>query len=357
MKEPRTTLRGNLKHLLTDMIFLVIAAVISGADEWTKIELFGKSQLPWLRKYVPLANGIPSHDTLGRVFGMLDHNELSHAFSQWTNQLADLTNDEVIAIDGKTMKGSRNREHGLKAIHMVSAFASANGICLGQVACEQKSNEITAIPELLKLIAIKGCTITIDAIGCQAKIAKQIRKGEADYILAVKENQEELHLQVQKVFEITPVDSSDEDVDKGHGRVETRKCSIINDLAFLDGKEKWVDLSSIIKIESERFIQSKNKLEKETRYYISSLKENAKTINKKIRSHWSVENNLHWMLDVNFNEDKSRKRIQNSAKNFNVFSKIALTLITNEKSTKVSNKGKIYYAGIDPAYREKVLKI
>jgi predicted transposase YbfD/YdcC len=339
------------------MIFLVISAVISGANNWKEIELFGKSQILWLRKFVPLEKGIPSHDTLGRVFSVLDYKKFSQSFMEWIQTISSLAEGEVIAIDGKRLCGSSDKVLGIRAIHMVSAFASDNGLCLGQTTCDEKSNEITAIPELLDILSIKGCTVTIDAMGCQCKIAEKIIEKEADYILAVKDNQKELHEQIEKMFEINKPQSVDIDVDSGHGRIEIRKCEVVSNLAFFDVEKEWAGLKTVVKIESERFIQVEKRTQKEIRYYISSVAEEAKAMNQKIRKHWRIENNLHWILDVNFGEDSSSRRKGDSAKNFNLVSKIAISLLTKEISEKNSMALKRYKAALDTDYREKVLKI
>ncbi len=362
MEEPRRTKGGNHRHLLTEMIFLVISAVVSGAGSWTEIELFGKSQLEWLRKFTPFKSGIPSHDTLGRVFSLIDYEQFSNCFVEWVATISKLTEGEVAAIDGKRLRGSFDTAGNQKAIHMVSAFATINGLCLGQEVCEEKSNEITAIPKLLELLAIKGCVVTIDAMGCQTEIAESIIKKGADYILAVKQNQKELYEQIQKVFQITNPASIHTEVDSGHGRVEQRKCVAIDDFRFFDIETKWKGLKSILKIESENFNKTTEQLQKEMRYYISSLPADAKEVSPKIRSHWLIEHKLHWVLDVVFGEDASRKRKGNSAKNFNLISKIALSLIPKE-STKgisgkgISGKGKRYKAALDQKFREKILNI
>ncbi len=210
MEEPRRTKGGNHRHLLTEMIFLVISAVVSGAGSWTEIELFGKSQLEWLRKFTPFKSGIPSHDTLGRVFSLIDYEQFSNCFVEWVATISKLTEGEVVAIDGKRLRGSFDTAGNQKAIRMVSAFATINGLCLGQEVCEEKSNEITAIPELLELLAIKGCIVTIDAMGCQTEIAESIIKKGADYILAVKQNQKSFKLLTrlqftQKLIQVTGV--------------------------------------------------------------------------------------------------------------------------------------------------------
>jgi predicted transposase YbfD/YdcC len=357
MKDPRRVNQGNYKHPLVDILFLVISAAVSGADTWQSIVLFGKNQLHWLQKFFPYQDGIPSPDTLERVFAVLDFQEFSMYFTEWISEVCKLSEGEVIPIDGKSMRGSADKANGKKFIHMVSAFASENGVCLGQVVCKEKSNEITAIPELLELLAIKGCIVTIDAMGCQTKIATKIRSKKADYILAVKQNQDELYRQVNKLFSVTGASSVDVDDDFGHGRIERRKCTVINDLRFLDGKEKWKDISSVIKIESERYNKSSGKAQSETRLYISSLNKDAKVLNSKIRKHWAIENNLHWLLDVAFSEDDSRKRKGNSAKNFNLIAKVALNLIIKENTQKVSKKNKRFKAALDTEYREKILQV
>jgi predicted transposase YbfD/YdcC len=240
---------------------------------------------------------------------------------------------------------------------LVSAFASENKLCLGQVETADKSNEITAIPKLLDLIATKGCIVTIDAMGCQKDIAKKIIDKKADYILAVKENQKELLEQTEKMFSGNYSIQKNETVDVGHGRVETRKCHVVNDLKFFDVKDDWPGLKTIIKIDSERYIKHTGKITNETRYYISSLKPDAARINQAIRRHWSIENNLHWTLDVVFGEDASRKRKNNSAANFTILTKIAMALIARENSIKMSMRAKRYQATINPQFREKILKL
>jgi len=356
LKDPRRTNKGNLCYPLTEIVFLVISAVISGSNDWTSIEVFGKSQLEWLRKFFPYKSGIPSHDTLGTVFALIDSQNFNDCFVKWINLVVNLSDEEIIAIDGKRLRGSYDTASGKAAIHMVSAFAATNGICLGQVATDKKSNEITAIPKLLELLDIKGCIITIDAMGCQKKIAEEIRKKEADYLFGVKGNQEELSEQVQKIFSIEK-GAIDQITDCGHGRVETRKCTVIDNLTFLDGKEEWKDLKSVIKIESERFNKLSGIKSNETRYYISSLKSTPEKFNQIVRKHWSIENNLHWVLDVTFNEDKSRKRKDNSALNFNIITKIAMSMIKEDTDKKTSMVKKRYKAALDQKYREIILKV
>lgn len=356
LKDPRRTDRGNIQHILSDMIFLVISAVISGAIDWTHIEIFGKNQINWLRKYAAFKNGIPSHDILGGVFSSIDSKQFTECFINWISSIAEISEGEVIAIDGKRLRGSYDHSKGKSAIHMLSAFASANRLCLGQVETSDKSNEITAIPKLLDLITTKGCIVTIDAMGCQKEIAEKIIEKKADYILAVKENQKELLSQTKKMFSGIADMNKNETIDAGHGRIETRKCSVVDDLQFFDIKQEWKTIKSVIRINSERYIKSTKKSSTETRYYISSLKADAKLINQAIRDHWTIENNLHWTLDVVFGEDASRKRKNNSAANFSLLTKIAMSMLARE-DTKMSMRAKRYQATISPQYREKVLKI
>jgi predicted transposase YbfD/YdcC len=265
----------------------------------------------------------------------------------WVN----IANSGVIAIDGKTVKGSR-KEGNKSAIHMVSAFAASTNLVLAQVKTYEKSNEITAIPELLKLLDIEGCIVTIDAMGCQTKIAEAIIGQDADYILSVKENQKELHSNIVDTFRFMPDKNlmQYEEVDAGHGRVETRVCTLVKDLSQLSRIDNWKNISALVRIESTRFIKASGVTQQETRYYITSLNHNAKSIGQAVRSHWSIENNLHWQLDVSFNEDKSRKRDRNAAENYSVMLRMALNLLKSEKTSKRSIKGKRLKAGWDNEY-------
>jgi predicted transposase YbfD/YdcC len=343
-------------HLLEDIIFIAIASVLCGAETWNDMEEFGKTKESFLRTILKLSGGIPSHDTFNRVFSLLDPAELGNCFLQWTRSVARLTDGEVVSIDGKTICGSRNK--GNKSIvHMVSAWAGENHIVLGQLKVDAKSNEITAIPELLKLLVLKGCIVTIDSMGCQKDIASAIVDKEADYILALKGNQGTLHEQTEDSFRLLQAKSVCEDIDTGHGRDERRICSVIDDLSMIEHKEDWRGLNSLVRIESERYFKATGKSEKETRYYISSLPADASVLNRSIRSHWGIENSMHWSLDVAFNEDNSRKRTGNAAQNFSVLNRIALNILKNEKTTKRGIKGKRLKAGWDNEYLKKNLNI
>jgi predicted transposase YbfD/YdcC len=356
MTDPRRTNKGNYFYPLNEILFLVISAVISGADGWTSIEVFGKSKLAWLRKFFPYERGIPSHDVLGKLFARLSSKEFTSCFTNWVNSISDLTKGEVVAIDGKIIRNSNDDTCSKSAIHLVSAYASKNRICLGQEAVHEKSNEITAIPKLLDILAIKGCIVTIDAMGCQKKIAKAIIKKDADYILMVKDNQKNLRLQIQESFKTKKIKETHISTDFGHGRIETRTCDIIEDLSLIKKRTDWKSIQSIIRITSHRIIKKTLKESTEERYYISSLKQDAEKQNQAIRSHWSVENNLHWSLDVVFKEDDSLKKKGNSPMNFNIITKIALTLIDREKSTKMSKNSKRLTAALDDKYRTKIFK-
>lgn len=355
LPDPRRTEKGNFRYPLTEIIFLVISAVISNANDWTSIESFGKKQLKWLRKFLPYKNGTPSHDILGELFANIDSEKFCECFLAWVNSILEINDGEVIAIDGKRIRGSYDSGAAKAAIHMVSAFATGSGICLGQVATEEKSNEITAIPMLLDILAIKGCTVTLDAMGCQKEIAGKIIEGGADYVIAIKENQKNLAEQARKMFDLKKGDTY-ENTDSGHGRIEVRKCTVIDNLAFFDDKEQWPGLKSVIRIKSERIDKLHGKSHQETRFYISSHKAEAQKLNKIVRKHWAIENQLHWVLDMTFNEDASRRRKNNSASNFNLISKIALALLKMDNDKKKSLKKKRYEAALDPEYREKLLK-
>lgn len=357
LKDPRRTSKGNHLYPLEEILFLSIAAVVSGADTWTSISLFGRAKLDWLRKFYPFENGIPSHDVLGKVFAALDPESFSRCFVSWIDSIAKITPGEVVSIDGKTLCGSADKANGRSALHVVSAFATANGLCLGQVAVGSKSNEITAIPELLELLAIRGCIVTIDAMGCQKSIAKAILDKGADYVLMVKGNQKGLKDQVEKLFSIAPLKTQFSSNDLGHGRIESRKCEVIDQLRFLDDKKEWAGLKTVIRITSERTNKQTGIYNTETRFYISSLAPDAELINNAVRSHWAVENNLHWSLDVVFKEDASLKKKDHSALNYNIIAKMALTLIDQEKSTKKSKPSKRLLAALEDEYRAKILKI
>jgi predicted transposase YbfD/YdcC len=341
MKDPRID-RKKL-HLLEDIVFITIAAVLSGAESWNDIEYYGKMKKDWLLTFLSLPHGIPSHDTFNRFYAALEPNEFESYFLLWVKSLTEKYPGDVISIDGKTMRGSRGKDFK-SATHIVSAWSDKNQLVLGQVKTAEKSNEITAIPELLNALMIEGCIITIDAMGCQQEIAKKIISKQADYVLSVKENQPDLLEDIQDSFRVLKTTDVFEHVDYDHGRIETRKCSIINDLSLIEKPSKWKSLNSIIRIESSRYFKGTGKVQSDTRYYISSVMDNAQKCAHAIRSHWGIENKVHWTLDVAFNEDQSRKRAGNSAHNFTIINRIALNLLKNDE-TKIGIRGKRLCAG------------
>jgi predicted transposase YbfD/YdcC len=357
LKDPRDD--KNKKHELMDILFLVIAAVISGAEGWEAIETFGEEKLDWLRKYFPFANGVPSHDCIRMVMISLSPRALQACFVRWVQAVVEVAEGEVVAIDGKTIRRSFNRAEGLGAIHMVSAWAKRNGVSLGQVKTKEKSNEITAIPALLGLLELRGCIVTLDAMGCQREIAEKIREQGADYVLAVKKNQKELHQAIEDYFETAegadyravPLERLEE-VDSGHGRVEVRRYQLVPDLRTLPKPEQWKDLQGIARVECER--HRGDRVSTEVRYYITSFGQDVGRLAEAVRGHWGIENSLHWVLDVTFQEDDSRLRSGYGAENFAVIRHIALNLLKREPS-KGSLKRKRYKAALSNKFRSNVL--
>ena len=347
----------NQLHNLVDILLIGIISVICGAETWEQMVRFAKSKEVFLKKFLELPSGIPSKDTINRAFSAIDSEEFESCFVDWVNSIADLSKGQIIAIDGKTIRGAKS--HGKKSpIHMVSAWACENNLVLGQVKTDEKSNEITAIPELLEILNIAGNTITIDAMGTQKEIAKKIIDQDADYILAVKANQPQLLEHIQDEFRFSKQSEIDINHDLGHGRIETRTCSVIKKFQFIEHNNQWKNLKSIVKLESIREFKNSDKpTEKATRYYISSLKNDANEFQSKIRSHWAVENKLHWTLDVSFSEDASRKRAGNAAQNYSILLKIALNLLKNQTSKKISMKSKRLEAGWNEDYLLKILNL
>ena len=355
VKDPRRTNRGHFLYPLEEILFLCITAVLSGMDDWTSISMFGRSKLSWLRQYYPYRNGIPSHDVLGKVFSALDPEAFNAAFSAWIGSLAELTGGEVVAVDGKTIRGSGDKAGGKSAFHVVSAYASGNRLCLGQRAVGDKSNEITAIPELLDSLSLEGCVVTLDAMGCQRSIAGTIIEKKADYVLMVKDNQSELKRQVEKVLEMKPSVEQEVTLDAGHGRIERRTCRVTDELLFLDDREAWPGLRTIAEITAERTDKRSGESSSQVRYYISSLKAKPAVIAKAIRSHWAIENNLHWTLDVIFGEDAALKKKGNAAINYQIINKMALAIIEREAQSKLSKPKKRQRAALDDEFRSTLL--
>jgi predicted transposase YbfD/YdcC len=360
INDPRV--EGRCDYPLIEIITIAICAVIAGANAWTDVETFGKSKETWLKQFLKLEKGIPAHDTFGDVFRVINAEEFQRSFRCWVERIFTVTRGQVIAIDGKTERRSHDKTIGKDAIHMVSAWASANGITLGQRKVDNKSNEITAIPELLELLNVAGCIVTIDAMGCQKKIAQKIRDEKADYVLCLKDNQAKFLQDVQDWFAYADQvhfqnmrHDYHETVNKGHGRIEIRRCWTVADpvaFEYIRHYEGWADLQTIVRVERERRLASK--VEKETVYYISSLPPNARQILDATRRHWTVENNLHWVLDVIFREDDSRIRKDHSSQNMAVLRHIALNILKQDTS-KGSLKQKRYRAALDDTFLLKLL--
>jgi predicted transposase YbfD/YdcC len=347
-------------HELLDIVAIAICAVVAGADSWDDIEDFGNAKIDWLKTFLALPNGIPSHDTFRRLFERLDPDQFQKGFLRWIEALHEATERQVVAIDGKTLRRSFDRAKGKSALHLVHAWATANHLLLGQVAVDQKSNEITAIPVLLKMLGISGAIVTIDAMGCQKEIARTIRGRKADYILALKANHERLYEQVVAFWDGAcarlmkgPDIRYHREWSEGHGRDEFRRCWATSDLDWLEGREEWEGLRSVVMVEAERFIG--DRLSVETRYYLSSLENAAELLNGAVRSHWGVENSLHWVLDVTFNEDRSRIKKENAPENFGLLRRLALCLLKKETTSKRSIKGKRLQAGWDDGYLQRIL--
>lgn len=362
MTDPR---KGKLRyHKLMDILVIGICAVTCGADDYEAIADFGQAKAEWFQTFLELPNGIPAHDTFWRVFEALNPEQFQHCFLQWMSALRTLISREVIAVDGKTLRRSYAKEADKAAIHMVSAWATTNRLVLGQQKVDAKSNEITAIPELLRALDLQDCIVTIDAMGCQTAIADLIIAGQGDYLLSLKGNQSNLHDDVVLLFDDL-VESHftayaydyARTVDKKHGRIEVRHCWTIAYSSLdgcLRGADKWRGLTTLVKIRAERYVGDKHSVE--NRYFIASYQDSAMHILHHTRDHWQVENALHWVLDIAFREDESRIRKGNGPQNFAVLRHIALNLLKQNLDSKLGIKNRRLRAGWDNDYLMAVLK-
>ena len=356
---PDPRMKNKCRHKMEDIVMISICAILCGADDWNSIARFGVSKKNWLLEFLELPNGIPSHDTFRRLFSILSPDAFRNFFSDWVRDIAGVVNG-VIAIDGKTLRRSHDKRLGIGAIHMVSAWSADNGIVLGQVKTEEKSNEITAIPKLLKILALKGCIITIDAMGCQKAIASQIVDQGGDYLLAVKDNQKNLADAIKSIFAgVEGAEHKDHPIgyhetsERSRDRQETRRHWIIECNDKFACKAEWKGLKTIGMVESQRTIRGKTSVER--RYYIGSIEKDAALFGRSVRQHWGIENSLHWRLDMGFREDESRIRKGYSGENFAVMRHMAINLLKKEKTTKLGVKNKRLRAGWDADYLAKLL--
>ena len=357
LSDPR--IEKSCEHRLFDILAIAILSVACGADDWCGMAMFAQVKLEWLKTFLDLPGGAPSHDTFRRVFGLLDRTQFAASLFHWTKALAEAAGGKLVAIDGKTLRRTFSKKSGLKALHLVTAWASDNGLTLGQVACEEKSNEITAIPQLLKLLNLKGCTVTIDAMGCQKQIAEEIREQQAHYVLAVKDNQPTLYADLKQVFE-KALDTDFADVrytthtttETAHGRTTERIYHAIELPEDHPQRETWRDLRTLVLTTS--LVSVGDQETRETRMYISDLAPRAKSLGAAIRKHWSIENSQHWVLDVVFQEDSARQQDRNGSTNLGAIRRLIVSLLRQELTLKRGAKTKRMVCALDTNYLLKV---
>jgi predicted transposase YbfD/YdcC len=359
------------EHDLTDILVIAVCTLLCAGETFNDMEDFGKAKHDWFKTFLNLRNGIPSHDTFNRVFAALDPKQFLDCFLNWTQSVRAAVAQEVVALDGKALRRALNKDQSVK--YVVSAWAESNGLVLGQLKVADKSNEITAVPELLRVLELSGCIVTIDAMGCQKKIAKEIVEADADYVLALKGNQETVHEEMKTFLDQTVVELQTprlpgaklsaaaaklaglETVDKDHGRFEIRRYYQSTELAWFADKGKWEGLQSVGMVESVRELAGKTTVER--RYYLSSLPLGIETFARAVRSHWGVENKLHWVMDVCFREDQSRARTGFAAENLATLRRLALNMLKREKTKKRGIRGKQLNASWDHPYLLRLLGI
>lgn len=345
LPDPRKTNHSSFRHEFRDIIVIAILATLCGADTWVEIMEFGEAREAWLKKFLALPGGIPSHDTFGRVFALLNPDAFERCFMEWVRELHPDMRPRIIALDGKSVRRSHDKNR--KPLHLVSAFAAEEGIILGQRKVDGKTNEITAIPELLETLFLRGAIVTIDAMGTQGWIVRKIIENKGDYVLAVKGNQRRLLADVKHAFkEEIPTDVA-KTSEQAHGRTEIRECAVSENLAAIRDEDRWPGLRSIVRMTAKRTIGEKTSTE--TRYFISSLEADAKELLRVIRAHWKIENTLHWSLDVNFGEDESRVRVGHAGENLALVRKIAMNLLRRDPK-KIGLKAKRRKAGWSDQY-------
>ena len=367
--DPRINLRTD--HDLIDILVIAVCTLLCAGETFNDMEDFGKAKHDWFKTFLTLRNGIPSHDTFNRVFAALDPKEFLDCFLRWTQSLREVVSQEIVALDGKALRRALNKDQSAK--YVVSAWAESNGLVLGQLKVADKSNEITAVPELLRVLELSGCIVTTDAMGCQKKIAKEIVEADADYVLALKGNQETVHEEVKSFLDATLLEQqtprppgvkpskvaatlvSLETVEKDHGRLEIRRYYQSDQLDWFADRPKWEGLKSVGMVESLRQVDGKTTVER--RYYLASLPLGVGTFARAVRSHWGVENKVHWIMDVCFREDQSRARTGYAAENLATLRRLALNLLNREKTKKRGIRGKQLNAGWDNAYLLRLLGV
>src|SRR3954447_7010715 len=359
LEDPRETRRCD--HQLIDILAIAVCAVVACAESWEDIELYGRSKRAWLEAFLALPNGIPSHDTFRRVFMLIDPDAFEACFTLWAQSLAVGVEREVVALDGKTVRRSGSRRHEQGPLHLVSAWASGRGLALGQREVDRKSNEIAAIPELLDTLRIDGCIVTLDAMGCQKEIAERIRAKGADYLLALKANHGRAFAAVREHFERTcfglgsggrPVFDAFEE---GHGRLVRRRVFMDPAAKDLEPLSGWPELSMVLAVETSRGVSGAGKVEAESRYFLTSCGDDPAVLVRAIRRHWSIENALHWVLDVIFREDDSRVRDRTAARNLALLRKIALNLVAADRSSQTSVRGRRKKAAWNDDYMLRII--